>query len=141
MIVLDTDHLSILQHDSPQADQLRERVKSIDDEAIVTTVISYEEQMRSWLSQIGRQSEVEKQIPFYDRLIRFADFFSDWELLPFNEGAAATFKQLRKQKIRISSTDLKIASIALAFDATLLTRNRDDFDQIPGLQVDNWLSG
>jgi tRNA(fMet)-specific endonuclease VapC len=35
--------------------------------------------------------------------------------------------------------DLKIASIALAHDATLLTRNTRDFAQVPGLRIENWL--
>ena len=82
MIVLDTDHLSILQHrDSPHADSLRQRIGSVKDEEVVTTVVTYEEQVRSWLAQIGRHSDVDDQVPFYDRLIRFADFFADWELL------------------------------------------------------------
>ena len=36
--------------------------------------------------------------------------------------------------------DLKIASIALAHDAIVLTRNRVDFEQVPNLQVEDWLS-
>jgi tRNA(fMet)-specific endonuclease VapC len=36
--------------------------------------------------------------------------------------------------------DLKIASIALANGATLLTRNTRDFQKVPGLQIENWLS-
>jgi len=35
--------------------------------------------------------------------------------------------------------DLKIAAICLAHDATLLTRNVADFQNIPGLRVENWL--
>ncbi len=35
--------------------------------------------------------------------------------------------------------DLRIASIALEFDATVLTRNFADFKRIPGLRVENWL--
>lgn len=142
MIVLDTDHLSILQHRvSVHAESLRRRIESVNDEEVVTTVITYEEQVRSWLSQIGRHSDVERQIPFYDRLVRFAGFFADWELLPFNQDAAAHFKQLRRQRTRISSTDLKIASIVLAYDATLLSRNLNDFSKVPGLKVENWLPG
>jgi predicted nucleic acid-binding protein len=36
--------------------------------------------------------------------------------------------------------DLKIASIALASGATLLTRNTKDFAGVPGLRIDDWLS-
>lgn len=89
MIVLDTDHLSILQYrGSPHAQDLRERIRSVDFEAVVATVVSYEEQMRSWLSQFGRHTDVLQQVPFYLRLVAFADFYADWELLPFSEDAA-----------------------------------------------------
>lgn len=78
-------------------------------------------------------------MPFYYHLIEFAAFFTEWELLPFDEDAAKIFNQLRKQRIRISSTDLKIASIALICEAKLLSRNLIDFEKVPGLIVENWL--
>ena len=39
----------------------------------------------------------------------------------------------------IRSMDLKIARIALAHNATLLTRNASDFAQVPGPRFENWL--
>jgi len=48
-------------------------------------------------------------------------------------------KSFRKQKIRIGSQDLKIAAIAVANDALLLSANLRDFRQVPGLRVENWL--
>jgi len=53
--------------------------------------------------------------------------------------SAQTFVNLRRQGVRIGSMDLKIACIALAHDATLLTRNAADFAQVPGLRIENWL--
>ena len=51
----------------------------------------------------------------------------------------AAFTRFRKQGIRIGTMDLRIASIALAHVATLLTRNTVDFAQVPGLCFENWL--
>jgi len=138
MIVLDTDHISVLQHRSPAADELRHRIVQVEGE-VVTTVVTYEEQMRSWLSQIGRSRDVQNQVPFYLRLVDMADFFGEWDLLPFSDAASEMFKSLRKQKLRIGSTDLKIASIVFLEGATLLSRNLSDFSQVPGLIVENWL--
>jgi len=139
MIVLDTDHISVLQHESPAADELRRRILQVADDDVLTTVVTYEEQMRSWLSQIGRTRDVRSQVPFYLRLGEMADFFGAWTLLPFTDAAADQFQSFRQQKLRISSTDLKIASIVLVEVATLLSRNLSDFGQVPGLNVENWL--
>lgn len=57
------------------------------------------------------------------------------------EGEAATmFDSLRKKKVNIGSSDLKIASIALVNDATVLTANTRDFEKVPGLRFENWLT-
>jgi tRNA(fMet)-specific endonuclease VapC len=59
-------------------------------------------------------------------------------LLPFDNRAAAEFDRLRQSRIRIGTMDLKIAAIALANDATLLTRNLSDFRKVPGLRAEDW---
>lgn len=59
-------------------------------------------------------------------------------VLPFEEVAAAEFRRLQSLKIRVGTMDLKIASITLAHNALLITRNISDFEQVPNLKLADW---
>jgi tRNA(fMet)-specific endonuclease VapC len=59
-------------------------------------------------------------------------------LLDFDNPAAAEFQRLSRARLRIGTMDLKIAAIVLAQDATLISRNPDDFRKVPGLRVEDW---
>jgi len=52
-----------------------------------------------------------------------------YSVLPYDEPAAIQFDQLRKQRVRIGTMDLRIASIALSHGFTVLTRNTVDFEK------------
>lgn len=41
-------------------------------------------------------------------------------------------------KVRVGTKDLRIASIVLANNATLLTRNNRDFSRVPDLRSEDW---
>jgi tRNA(fMet)-specific endonuclease VapC len=58
--------------------------------------------------------------------------------LEFTPQAEEVYWSLKAQKIRPGSRDLKIAAIALAVDATVVTRNRQDFQQVPALKFEDW---
>ncbi len=51
------------------------------------------------------------------------------------------YDQLRGQKIRIGTQDLRIASVVLAVGGVLVTGNTRDFSQVPGLALEDWTSG
>jgi tRNA(fMet)-specific endonuclease VapC len=141
MIVLDIDHISVLQYrDSPNAVGLQARLEAFPLNEVGTTAITVEEQMRGWLGLINRYTDVHRQLAYYDRLVGLIDFFTEWYILRFDQQAADTFQGLRRQRVRIGTMDLKIASIALMHDATLLSGNLRDFQQIPGLHVEDWRS-
>ena len=142
MIVLDTNYVSLFQYpDDERAIALRERLVESSDRDIVTTAITAEEQMRGWLSAIHAQREVHRQVMYYDRLVGLFRFFAGWRILPFDQSAADQFQSLRASRVRIGTMDLKIAAIVLTQNATLLSSNLRDFEQVPGLQVEDWLAG
>jgi tRNA(fMet)-specific endonuclease VapC len=138
LLVLDTDHFSEWARGSTLGTRLRSRLEQTRPE-IALTIITVEEQMRGWLAEISRQPDPHRQIAPYARLQRQIESFADWIVLPWDTESARLFLNFRRHGVRIGSMDLKIASIALAHDTTLLTRNATDFRQVPGLRFENWL--
>ena len=140
MIVLDTDHTTVLMYsDSRTCEMLQARMKSSSDQDCAVSIVTAEEQMRGWLAEIKRNHQVHRQLAAYEALLGLFDFFSRFRLLPFDARGADEFELLRKQKVRVGSMDLKIASIALANSALLLSNNLRDFRRVPGLRVESWL--
>jgi len=122
MVVLDTDHASELGFHSSAGVRLLHRLSASGEDAAVTA-ITVEEQMRGWLSEISRRADPAEQIGAYDRLVRQVELFASWMILPWDSDAVEWFRILRNQRIRVGTQDLKIASIVLAHDATLLTKH------------------
>lgn len=140
MILLDTDHLTVAMFpDDARHPQLARRMHAAAPAELSITIISVEEQMRGWLGFISRVRDVQVQIGAYDRLRALLQFLAGWTIVRFDSLAAGEFERLRKDRVRIGSQDLKIASIALAQDALLLTANLRDFRQVAGLRMENWL--
>ena len=57
----------------------------------------------------------------------------------FNDAAADLFTSY--SAIRVKAGDKKVAAIAVAHNALLLTANKRDFEQFPGLRFENWMDG
>ncbi len=140
MLVLDTDHLSELDRAGAAGAALNARLEGCDDE-VATTIINAQEQLRGWLAQIERQRDPHRQIALYKRLQGRIAFFASGLVLPWDRAAADVYVQLRAQRLRVGAMDLKIASITLAHGATLLSRNTVDFEHVPELRVEDWLTG
>lgn len=69
-------------------------------------------------------------------------FFAPFDSLPFDDKAAnfygASRALLANAGTPIGGNDLLIASIALAHDLTVVTRNMKEFARVPGLRVEVW---
>jgi tRNA(fMet)-specific endonuclease VapC len=139
MVVLDTDHISLLEWTaSPERQKLVNRLEQLAVDEIATTIITYEEQVRGWLAMVRRARAITEQIKAYGKLQRHLQTFLDVIVLGFDERAATQFQSLRQARVRVGSMDLRIAAIALAHNATLLSRNLADFHKIPKLRVEDW---
>lgn len=139
MFVLDTDVLSLIdQHETGRSDRLIERLEQIDPNVLFSTIISYEEQMRGWMSYVAQARTISEQLQAYERLERHLASWKRVRLLSFNESAAVIAADLRRQHRKMGLMDLRIAAIAIAHHATLVTANIRDFAMIDGLTIEDW---
>lgn len=97
--------------------------------------------MKGWMASIAKEREPQRQVFAYRELAELFGFFAGVDVLPFDDAATDEFARLRTQKIRIGTSDLKIAAVAFTRNARLLTANRRDFEKVPGLRFENWLDG
>lgn len=139
MILLDTDHFSVLTDARHRCHaSLVSRLEEVVD-PVVLPVVTVEEQLRAWLAQVRRVRDAHKLISPYGRLVHLLEVLADWEIARWTEAAADEFDSLRRQQIRIGTQDLRIASLALTEHARLLSSNLRDFEQVPGIRVEDWL--
>ncbi len=139
MILLDSDHLSIVMElRDTRREHLLSRIDATAEEFGIPVVVA-EEQFRAWLAQVRRVPDVHKQIWPYGRFASLIAFLNQWTILGWTEDTADEFRRLRNSRIRIGTQDLKIACTAIANDALLLSANLRDFEQVPGLRVEDWL--
>jgi tRNA(fMet)-specific endonuclease VapC len=139
MILLDTDHLSVLAARRATGNSALVRRLELAEEPLAIPIVAVEEQCQGWLAKIHRARDIYQQLPPYERLARLFEFLAEWDILSLSRAAADVFADLRRQRIRIGSQDLKIAASALTENALLLSANLRDFHKVPGLRVENWL--
>lgn len=72
-----------------------------------------------------------------------ADLLREVSVLNFDSLCAEQFGKTRgallRQGIQVAPPDLMIASVALVHNLTLVTHNTADYQNIPGLRLDDWL--
>ena len=139
MYLLDTDHIGIIQRQTqPEFGKLAARLALHPMTDFFCPIIAFHEQIQGWTAYISRAHDTAGAIHGYAQLLQMLTDFNASQVLPFDQDAGDQFDQLRQQRIRIGTMDLRIVAIALARRFTLLTRNLRDFRQVPGLSVEDW---
>ena len=138
MIAFDADVLTELL--AGRADFIQ-RAVLLSSEIQAVPVIVIEEIVRGRLNTI-RWAESGKAKIGLDRAYQlFQDTvadFSRFHVQAYDSQADHLFQNWKTEKIRVGTHDMRIAAICVSHDATLISRNRQDFSLLPGLKVDYW---
>ena len=102
------------------------------------SIVSFHEEVLGWNAYISRSRDVRGVVKGYAKFQQILADFAAAQVLAFDQTAADIFVELRRQKLRVPTMDLRIAAMALAREMTVLTRNLSDFGKIPGLRVEDW---
>ena len=136
---LDTNTITLLEHQSPVIVATTEAKLKTDTVAIPAFArIEVLEGRFQSVRKAANGIELDKAV---DRLRTTEQLLALFTTLPFDKRAFQLFDLFispAPKKVNISRGDLLIACIALAHDATLVTRNVKDFAKIPNLKIENW---
>jgi tRNA(fMet)-specific endonuclease VapC len=135
LYVLDTDIFTLYRHGH---EAVMRHALTHTPEELAITAITVEEQLSGWYTLLRRAKTSADLTRIYDRLVETVMFLSSIHIVSFTQPAIARYEQLKSMRLRIGTMDLRIAAIALASSATLVTRNVQDFQRIPGLVIEDW---
>jgi tRNA(fMet)-specific endonuclease VapC len=135
LYVLDTDSVTLLLHGQAK---ICAQAAAYGSSELALSIITVEETLTGWYGQIRRAKKDDQLIRAYAALQQAVEFCARVRILPLNEDAMGRFHHLRSSKRRAGGNDLKIAAVALAHAAILVTRNKQDFKGIPGLDLEDW---
>jgi tRNA(fMet)-specific endonuclease VapC len=138
MKAFDTDILTQLLRGNPA---FAERAATIPVPEQALPIVVAEEMLRGRFNTI-RQAEagkakitIEQAYHFFEQTLKD---IRELTVLAYTPEAESRFQEWRSQKLRGSTHDLRIAATCIAHSVTLVTRNRRDFEHIPGLSVEFW---
>lgn len=139
MIILDSDIVTLLSYGH---EKIRARMSHAvrANEELAVTVITFMEILRGRFESITKAATAEVLLVAMQRFKESVTLLNDFRQLEIDQRSTRHFSDLTKRKKgpKLKRGDLLIACVALAHDATLITRNLKDFQQVNGLRLDNW---
>ncbi len=135
LYLLDTDHSSLYQRGHAA---VRAHILRTPPVQLALSVITAEELLRGRLAQIRAAKNEAEQIRACYWLGETLELLQEFTILPYDQLASQQYQMLREQKLRVGSQDLRIAAVALATQATLVTANHIHFAQVSGLVLEDW---
>ena len=133
--VLDTDSLTLWLRGHQG---IATRVARTPPSQLATTIITVEELLRGWYTQVRRARDDDQLARAYQALQETVEFTRHIQILAFNRPAIVRYRDLCMRHRRTGANDLRIAAIVFEQASILVTRNTSDFVDIEGLQLEDW---
>jgi tRNA(fMet)-specific endonuclease VapC len=138
LYILDTDHISLFLGNYPP---VRDKVLQFKADCSIT-VISVQEIFNGWVGQLNRVENEAYKIEIYQRLHLTTQFIQEMPVLNYDQAGSVKYQQIIKDNPILArrrlEKDMRIAAISLAYNATIVTRNKRDFEQVPKLVIEDW---
>jgi tRNA(fMet)-specific endonuclease VapC len=133
--LLDSDTFTLyLRHDIPVFTSV---LRHIPD-GIGLPVYVVEEFWDGWQPVIRKAKSPDEAAAAYQRLTDTLMELRNWPIVAPPPDSLRSYQQLKKAKLNVGASDLKIAAIALSIGATLVTGNTRDFSRVVGLKIEDW---
>ena len=137
MFLLDSDIASLLMQENAR---VIARLAATDAEQVALTLVTRLEMLRGRIDAILKAATADELLRGCRGLATTDEFVGTYRIVPITEVVAEQFVQLRalKKLNKMDSGDRLQAAIAIAYGATLVTRNTKDYANVPGLTLENW---
>ena len=133
MFFFDTDTLSQLMKSNPSSNLL-DRLTAVPQEQQFTSAITVGEMVYVAYQGLRRDHQLQQ---LNEKV------WPNLRILPFDRAAGEAYGRLRAELERsgtpLAEPDLRIASIAVTHNLTVVTGNVRHFSRVPGLRVENWI--
>ncbi|MCI0703196.1 MAG: PIN domain-containing protein [Planctomycetia bacterium] len=138
LYLLDTDMMTLWFYQNAKVRARFDAVAKTDRVAI--SLITRVEVLRGRFEAVLKAANRAEWLESQRRLRLTEEGLEDVEIVMIDDAAADQFDILRAHKKlkKIDRGDMLQAAIALANDATLVTRNTKDYANIPNLKLENW---
>ena len=138
MYLLDTDTLTHLHSGNTN---VINRLENLQDEEVAITIVTKLEILRGRIDYLLKAFSGSDLLKAQELFSRSETLLNQLPVILIDPNAANQFDRLQdiSKFSKIGRSDLLIASIALANQARLVTRNLRHFRQIPHLFLENWV--
>ncbi len=138
MVALDTNILTRFWYGEPD---IVRRIAALPASELSVPVVVLEEVLRGRLDAIRKAESGQSRLSLargYELLGRSYADLRCFRLMPYSDECDSLIQDWRRQRLRVGTQDLRIAAITMTNGAKLVTSNRRDFEQVPGLTVEFW---